>query len=90
MKDQAEYNEYMRNYMNRRYEKRRAAAITACGGKCARCEGTDDLEFHHIDPTTKVTTIARASSFSEERWQAELAKCELLCQPCHKKEHRSG
>jgi 5-methylcytosine-specific restriction endonuclease McrA len=53
------------------------------GGKCVRCGATSDLEFDHVDRHTKSFTIgSRAMS----RWDGllvELAKCQLLCRPCH-------
>lgn len=76
-------NEYMRLYMKERARKRVAAAKEQLGGKCVRCGSVDDLQFDHIDPTTKLFTLAKGSSFSEERWQAEVEKCQLLCQACH-------
>lgn len=84
----ANSNEYMNNYMKNRYKKRRSEAIDKLGGKCVVCGTTQDLEFDHIEPHTKEITIARASSFSESRWQAEIAKCQLLCHTCHVEKHR--
>lgn len=76
-------NEYMRLYMKERAKKRVIAAKEQLGAKCIQCGSTEDLQFDHIDPTTKLFTLAKGSSFSEQRWQAELAKCQLLCQTCH-------
>lgn len=76
----------MNDYMKSRYLKRRLNAIEKLGGCCKIC-GEDDytlLEFDHIDPKTKEFTIAKASSFSEERFNKELDKCQLLCKTCHK------
>ena len=84
-KDKAAYAAYMNEYMKQRYATRRAAAIVLLGGKCVRCKTTLNLEFDHIDPSTKVMSIARASSVSEERWQNEISKCQLLCEDCHLK-----
>ena len=77
------YNQWMNDYMKQRWAKRRAAAVHALGGCCARCGSTDALEFDHIDPSTKEFTIAKASSFSETRFQSEISKCQLLCRTCH-------
>lgn len=73
----------MAAYMKARYEQRRASAVAALGGHCARCPETDDLQFDHIDPSTKTMTIAKMWSASETRFQAELRKCQLLCVPHH-------
>lgn len=83
------YNEYMNDYMKRRYKRRREEAIDRLGKTCAECGTTEDLEFDHIEPHLKEVTIARASSFSEKRWQEELSKCQLLCHDCHVTKHAS-
>jgi hypothetical protein len=81
-------NEYMREYMAMRYYKRMDKAITQLGGKCVKCGNCniDELEFDHIDPSTKSFEIGkRAASISEEKLQKELSKCQLLCKKCHEK-----
>lgn len=77
-----EYNEYMRVYMTKRYHARRARAIEYLGGKCIDCGTSDSLEFDHKDPSQKTIDIS-GQSYSEERFMAELLKCELRCKPCH-------
>jgi 5-methylcytosine-specific restriction endonuclease McrA len=73
--------------MKKRWEKRRRLAINYLGGECVVC-GTDlNLEFDHINPETKICSIARASSFSEERFWNEVDKCQLLCHEHHIKKH---
>lgn len=76
-------NEYMRQYMKDWYDRRHAEATAQLGGCCAACGATENLEFDHIDPASKTMTIARMWTASEVRFQAELAKCQLLCKPCH-------
>ena len=78
-----DYNKQMNAYMKSRWESRRQAAVDLLGAQCARCESTIDLEFDHIDPKTKTMSIARASSRSEDFFWNEVAKCQLLCKPCH-------
>jgi len=73
----------MRQYMKKWYDRRRTEAVAALGGHCVRCEATEDLQFDHIDPSAKTMIIARMWTASEERFQAELAKCQLLCVPHH-------
>lgn len=75
--------EYMREYMLNRYHRRRKEAIEKLGKKCKNCGKTENLDIDHIDPNTKSFTIARCGSASEERWQQELEKCQLLCKSCH-------
>lgn len=77
------FNARMAAYMKTRYDQRRALAVEALGGHCARCPTVDDLQFDHIDPTTKIMTIAKMWTANEQRFQAELAKCQLLCQSHH-------
>lgn len=77
------YNHDMNIYMKRRWERRRALAVEYLGGKCVECGSEDNLDFDHIDPETKLMSIARASSRSEEFFWAEVSKCQLLCKPHH-------
>jgi 5-methylcytosine-specific restriction endonuclease McrA len=69
--------EYQREW----YAARRLKGIELLGGKCAQCGATEDLELDHIDPATKFTH--RIWSYSWVRINEELAKCQLLCVPCH-------
>lgn len=58
---------------------------------CTFCSETHPatLEFHHLDPSAKETTIANAvmNGWSVKRVQAEMAKCIVLCANCHRKLH---
>ncbi len=85
-KTKEEYNEYMRVCMLRRYHERMEVARLTLGGRCSLCstmEGPFDLD--HIDPKTKEFTGARMWSGSKSKFEAELAKCQLLCKPCHER-----
>lgn len=77
--------------INQYLKERSDALIEACkqqlGGCCSRCSETENLQFHHIDPSEKLFNISNARSFSFEAVQAELLKCVLLCLKCHKAEH---
>lgn len=60
-------------------------------GCCSVC-GYEDyraLDFHHIDPSTKIDTIAQLCnrSVAWRRIEEELKKCELICANCHRIEH---
>jgi hypothetical protein len=59
--------------------------------KCNRCPETDwrVLDFHHTDPSQKDWEVANMvrSRWSQKRILAEIAKCEVLCSNCHRKEH---
>ena len=83
----AEYNAYLNDYMKRRWKTRREIAVRFLGGKCD-CGSPEDLDFHHIDRKSKINSIAKMSSASEEKFWAEIKKCVLRCKPCHKKEHK--
>lgn len=57
---------------------------------CAKCGDSRFyvLDFHHIDPSTKIDTVARLSvhSSGEKMWE-EIDKCVLLCANCHREFH---
>ena len=59
------------------------------GKVCAMC-GQDDvtkLVFHHRDPATKLFDICRTKVRSRQTLLEEIAKCDVLCQPCHMRKH---
>ena len=50
------------------------------------------LDFHHRDPREKVMILSKVTNqrgWSIERILAEIAKCEVICANCHRKEHWS-
>lgn len=62
------------------------------------CGTTEDLQFDHVDATTKVFDISAGirDGYGRVRLVVELAKCQLLCGPHHREktraagEHRGG
>lgn len=82
-KSREEYNAYMKDYMNRRYQQRRDVALSLLGGKCVKCGTTQGLELDHIDRETKLFTLAKSWNVPMERFLSEVRKCQLLCDPCH-------
>lgn len=76
-----DFTAYHREY----YYQRRARLIAYLGDSCARCESTDSLEFDHIDPDEKSFNISSNMTLSNEGVRAELGKCQLLCNPCHRR-----
>lgn len=50
-------------------------------GPCRNCGSWKNLELDHIDPSTKVSN--KIWSWSEERRNEEIAKCQILCEDCH-------
>lgn len=61
---------------------RLAKARECLGGKCIVCGVTENLHFDHVDPGTKLFTIA--SGWSRAGFWEEVEKCQLLCFPHHK------
>lgn len=55
------------------------------GRSCEWCGSTEDLEFHHRDPSQKVAHKFR--TWSRERAAVEIAKCIVLCSDCHHRGH---
>lgn len=64
-------------------------------GPCKRCGSWEGLELDHVDPKEKEHHAVW--SWSDKRREAELLKCQALCNKCHKlksawyvKETRTG
>lgn len=59
---------------------------------CSDCGFSDIgyLEFHHIDPSTKLYTVAGMAGKPWATVMKEIAKCVVLCVKCHKKVHKTG
>ena len=83
-------NEYMREYMNARYHRRKREYQKKLGGKCVECGATERLQFHHREPLDKSFDIGRfLASVAKSRADEEVEKCDLLCLDCHKAKHRA-
>lgn len=52
-------------------------------GPCVQCGSNVNLQLDHIDPAIKISH--RIWSWSQRRLTEELAKCQVLCEECHKK-----
>jgi len=74
--------EYLRNYQRNWLRKRRNQWFKE-NGPCKECGSNKRLEVDHINPKTKITSCVW--SWSKERREKELAKCQVLCYTCHKK-----
>ena len=61
------------------------------GKSCIRCgynECVEALDYHHIDPSTKINTVAKlATHYNLKDGLAETEKCILLCANCHRYFH---
>lgn len=77
---------YQRTYQREYRLKRLARMHEHLGSKCAVCGSTDRLDIHHKDPTEKSFNPGSAG-YNWAKTCAELAKCELLCEPCHQDKH---
>lgn len=69
--------------MLERYKLRMSEAIKRLGGHCQHCPATTALQLDHIDPQTKSFALAKQWNVNEQKFWLEVAKCQLLCQPCH-------
>ena len=84
------YNEYMREYLKKRYTRRRAQLLDSRGNQCAGCgifadDASVRLEVDHIDPMEKRLNLSMLlSTGSMARVWVEFEKCQLLCSRCHK------
>lgn len=79
-----QYNDRLRTYMADRRERRRRDLRNMLGDKCSACSSADDLEFDHIDPTSKSFQISgRGLDKPLPVLVAEAQKCQLLCRSCH-------
>lgn len=61
------------------------------GTVCTDCGETfppDELHFHHRDPATKSFDVSRVGKRSLAALEAEAAKCDVFCQPCHMAAHK--
>ncbi|SRR5258706_825796 len=76
--------EQRREYMRRYYLSRLKEAKALLGNKCARCDETENLEFDHINPNTKIAAITSMLMWARHEWIIELRKCQLLCSTHHK------
>jgi len=80
-KDPVKQREYTRKWM----AARRKAWLDE-NGPCVRCGSSDQLEVDHIDPSQKITH--NVWSWTKEKRDVELAKCQVLCSDCHKQKTR--
>lgn len=79
-KDPAAQREYRRRWWQARRDSFFADKA------CVRCGAREHLELDHVDRGTKVSH--RIWSWSQERRDAEIAKCQVLCKECHKAKTR--
>lgn len=76
---------YTRKYNQQFREERMTRAHQLLGGECWECGSMEKLEIDHINPKDKEFEISTRISASEDKFLAELDKCQLLCHDCHMK-----
>ena len=71
---------------NERVRQRRRALLAEF--PCVSCGNADPgvIQWHHLDPSQKETTIF-STAVSEEKFWNEVLKCVPLCANCHVKVH---
>jgi len=71
--------------------KERRAFINEYKSKCScgKCGDTRPyvLDFHHLDPSTKLFDLGNASTKGIKTIEEELKKCITLCRNCHSEFH---
>lgn len=88
----SECKECHNNQVKKRYGENKDLINTLKEGKsCMKCGYNKcyaALDFHHIDPLTKIDTVAKLSTHSSiEAALKEIEKCVLLCSNCHREFH---
>lgn len=76
-KNKEQQKEYQRQWMANRRSK-----WFAENGPCIKCNSWNNLELDHINPEDKISH--NIWSWSEKRIKEETAKCQVLCEDCHK------
>ncbi len=72
---------------NRRRQTLKIRCVEYLGSHCQVCAYSrcvEALDFHHLDPGTKLFKISGGHSRSWTSIKAELDKCALLCANCHR------
>lgn len=73
--------------VSRNRRKKRETLVQEAGGACKLCGYSryiGALQFHHVDPTTKLFGLsAEKQTASLAKLREEAAKCVLLCANCH-------
>ena len=85
----ANSNEYMNEYMKNRYQQRRELAFSIIGNECALCGSELNLQIDHVYWEDKELNLAKDWNCSKKRFLEELAKCQPLCESCHREKSRN-
>jgi hypothetical protein len=83
-----EWENNNRDEINRKRRERKAThkkyVIDMLGGCCVGCGTTENLQFDHIDRTTKSCNVVNLLAGKLEKLVEEAQKCQLLCDSCHR------
>lgn len=71
------------SYYKKRRRFHRTKAIELLGGSCSKCGSKNRLEFDHIIPASKTYQIGEILHYAWPVIEAELKKCQLLCNKHH-------
>lgn len=77
--------------LQQKYKKIRQTALLELKRKetCVVC-GEDEpvcLDFHHVDPTTKLFDVSDIKGYGLQKINEEINKCVVICANCHRKLH---
>lgn len=71
------------------YYRVKAEMVEKLGGKCVSCGTVENLEFDHIDPSTKSFSIgSKIRCYAKVKILEEVKKCQLLCKSCHREKNK--
>jgi 5-methylcytosine-specific restriction endonuclease McrA len=80
----------MASYMRERRASRRAELIELAGGLCIKC-GAPGEQFDHRDPKTVSFRLSGcALDKPMTKIMEEFAKCDLLCESCHRDKSKAN
>ena len=55
---------------------------------CGYVGKPDEFDYHHKDPSTKITTVSdMVGRLSRKTIKEEMEKCDCICRDCHAREH---
>lgn len=91
------HNKRTKERLNKRYPNTKYSSTTERNIKiindaksvpCCICKESRDLcnmQFDHLDPSTKFKDICQLKNFKTATLQAEIAKCQVICALCHRR-----
>ena len=90
----ARHKAHVRESKRKRREQVNAVIDAAKASGCVRCGAEEELDFHHLrDKDFDIggwVNLGKGVEESIRLVRAEIEKCEVLCKPCHRREHSRG